>query len=71
MLFRGYSTNIISSLVYFNVIFHDENMKNISTGLLDENVTECFSVCSFITSVLLIRLIKISFGLMILILHVI
>ena len=29
MSFKVRSTNIVSSLVYFNVIFHDEPTKNI------------------------------------------
>ena len=36
------ATNIISSLLSFNVIFYDEPTKNILVGLLDENLTEFF-----------------------------
>ena len=42
MSFRVRSTNIISSLVSFNVLFYDEPTKNILVGLLDENLTEFF-----------------------------
>nr|AVZ00706.1 NADH dehydrogenase subunit 6 [Fucus spiralis] len=47
MAFRVRSTNIISLLASFNVVFHNDDTKNILVGLLDENLTELFRLWFF------------------------
>ena len=47
MAFRVRSTSIISLLASFNVVFHNDDTKNILVGLLDENLTEFFRLWFF------------------------